>query len=175
MPSFKRNKLGQILIKWYIKTQILRYVSACLVGRKTYCTNSTMCSAKNDGLYLVVLEVGEVHLLVLHPHYADRHHLLDLLPPPLHILPVQVWQDQQHLLWYRSGPPSWWPSSCCWSTSSQAWTFKLWIVFHPWYFERTDIKKNYCRIFYVVSKYIYPQELWTTRRTRIMEVRDRTF
>ena len=45
---------------------------------------------KNDGLYMVVLEVGEVHLLVLHPHHADRDHLVDLLPPPLHILPVQV-------------------------------------------------------------------------------------
>ena len=27
------NKLGQIYVKWYIKTQILRYVSACSVAR----------------------------------------------------------------------------------------------------------------------------------------------
>ena len=45
----------------------------------------------NDDFYTIV-KVGEVHLLVLHPHHADRDHLVDLLPPPLHILPVQVWQ-----------------------------------------------------------------------------------
>ena len=48
----------------------------------------------NDDFYTIV-KVGAVYLLVLHPHHADRDHLVDLLPPPLHILPVQVWQDQQ--------------------------------------------------------------------------------
>ena len=38
------NKLGQIYVKWYIKTQILRYVSACSIARKTYCPNSTLCN-----------------------------------------------------------------------------------------------------------------------------------
>ena len=44
MFSFQLNKLGQIYVKWYIKTQILRYVSACSVGRKTYCLQSTHCA-----------------------------------------------------------------------------------------------------------------------------------
>ena len=29
-------------VEWFIKTQILRYVSACSVGRKTYCTHSNV-------------------------------------------------------------------------------------------------------------------------------------
>ena len=44
MFSFQPNKLEQIYVKWYIKTYILGNVSACSVGRKTYCTNSTLCS-----------------------------------------------------------------------------------------------------------------------------------
>ena len=36
MFSFKPNKLGQIYVKWYIKTQILRQVSACLVAQTKY-------------------------------------------------------------------------------------------------------------------------------------------
>ena len=43
MFSFQPNKLGQIYVKWNIKTQILRYVSACSFGRKTYCTKYTLC------------------------------------------------------------------------------------------------------------------------------------
>ena len=35
MFSFQPNKLGQIYVKWYIKTYILGNVSACSVGRKT--------------------------------------------------------------------------------------------------------------------------------------------
>ena len=42
MFSFQQNKLRQIYDKCYIKTQILRYVSACSVGRKTYCTKYTL-------------------------------------------------------------------------------------------------------------------------------------
>ena len=40
--------------------------------------------------YADALQMGEVHLLVLYPHHADRHHLLDILSPPLHLLPIQV-------------------------------------------------------------------------------------
>ena len=43
--------------------------------------------------YADALQMGEVHLLVLHSHHADRHHLLDILPPPLHLLPIQVCMD----------------------------------------------------------------------------------
>ena len=32
-------------MKWYIKTQILRYVSGCLLARETYCTKNTLCTA----------------------------------------------------------------------------------------------------------------------------------
>ena len=42
--SFQPNKLGQIYVEWYIKTQILRYVSACSVGRKTYYPKCTLCN-----------------------------------------------------------------------------------------------------------------------------------
>lgn len=45
MVSFQPNKLGQLYVKWYIKSQILIYVSACSVGRKTYCTKYTLCTA----------------------------------------------------------------------------------------------------------------------------------
>ena len=44
MFSFQLNKLGQIYVQWYIKTYILRYVSACSVGRKTYCPMYTLCN-----------------------------------------------------------------------------------------------------------------------------------
>ena len=50
MFSFQQNKLRQIYDKWYIKTQILRYVSACSVGRKTYCTNYTFGSAQTSNI-----------------------------------------------------------------------------------------------------------------------------
>ena len=56
---------------------------------QTAMTNKAPVVLNNDDFYTIV-KVGEVHLLVLHPHHADRDHLVDLLPPPLHILPVQV-------------------------------------------------------------------------------------
>ena len=40
MFSFQPKKLGQIYIKWYIETQILGYLYACLVARvRVYCEN----------------------------------------------------------------------------------------------------------------------------------------
>ena len=36
-------ELGQKYVKWYIKTQILRYISACSVGRKTYKVHNLHC------------------------------------------------------------------------------------------------------------------------------------
>ena len=41
--SFQTNKLGQIYVQWD-NFVILRYVSACSVGRKTYCPNSILCT-----------------------------------------------------------------------------------------------------------------------------------
>ena len=46
--SFQPNKLGQIYVEWYIKTQILRYVSACSVGRKRYYPICTLCIGPSD-------------------------------------------------------------------------------------------------------------------------------
>ena len=44
MSSSQSNELGQIYVKWDIKTQILRYVSARSVARNSNCPNSTLCS-----------------------------------------------------------------------------------------------------------------------------------
>ena len=44
MSSSQSNKLGQIYVEWDIKTEILRYVSACSVARNSNCPNSTLCS-----------------------------------------------------------------------------------------------------------------------------------
>ena len=44
MSSSQSNKPGQIYVEWDIKTQILRYVSACSVARNSCCPNSTLCS-----------------------------------------------------------------------------------------------------------------------------------
>ena len=51
------NKLRQIYAKWCIKTQILRYVSACSVGKKTYCTKlwKAHASAVNFGYLETIL------------------------------------------------------------------------------------------------------------------------
>jgi hypothetical protein len=35
-------------------------------------------------------QLAAIHLPLLHPHHADRHHLLGILPPPLNLLSVQV-------------------------------------------------------------------------------------
>ena len=43
MSSSQSNKLGQIYVEWDIKTEILRYVSACSVARNSNCPNSTLC------------------------------------------------------------------------------------------------------------------------------------
>ena len=48
MSSSQSNKLGQIYVEWDIKTQILRYVSACSVARNSNCTNSTLCIGADD-------------------------------------------------------------------------------------------------------------------------------
>ena len=45
MSSSQSNKLGQIYVEWDIKTQILRYVSACSVARNSNCTMYTLCIA----------------------------------------------------------------------------------------------------------------------------------
>ena len=45
MFCFQSNKLRKIYMKGYIKTQILRYVSGCLLARETYCTKNTLCTA----------------------------------------------------------------------------------------------------------------------------------
>ena len=44
MFCLQSNKLRKNYMKWYIKTQILRYVSACWVGRKRYYPICTSCS-----------------------------------------------------------------------------------------------------------------------------------
>ena len=36
-------ELGQIYVKWYSKTQVLEYISACSVGRKTYKVHNLHC------------------------------------------------------------------------------------------------------------------------------------
>ena len=46
MFFFQPNKLGQINVKCYNKTQILRHVSACSVGRKT--VQSTHCAVQTQ-------------------------------------------------------------------------------------------------------------------------------
>ena len=44
MSSSQSNKLGQIYVEWDIKTEILRYVSACSVARNSNCPMYTLCS-----------------------------------------------------------------------------------------------------------------------------------
>ena len=44
MSSSQSNKLGQIYVEWDIKTQILRYVSACSVARNSNCPMYTLCT-----------------------------------------------------------------------------------------------------------------------------------
>ena len=130
------------------------------------------------------LQVGEVHLLVLHPHHADRDHLLDILPPPLHLLPIQVghhypkhnalvvqakWTLANHGLkssWFvpSSGQLSLWQSSCSWSTSSQALNFPVKKCLHEYLYYFPPKFGNYLWL-------IFPQELWMTLQTQIMEVR----
>ena len=51
MSSSQSNKLGQIYVEWDIKTQILRYVSACLVARNSNCTMYTLCSGLSKTLF----------------------------------------------------------------------------------------------------------------------------
>ena len=43
------NKLGQIYVEWDIKTEILRYVSACSVARNSNCTMYTLCTGATSG------------------------------------------------------------------------------------------------------------------------------
>ena len=64
--SFKPNKLGQIYVQWYIKTQILRYVSACSVGRK-YTTQNAHCA-------LVQWDHHCHQRHVHHRHLHSHHH-----------------------------------------------------------------------------------------------------
>ena len=45
---------------WYIKTQILRYVSACLIGRKTYYPNSTLCTGPQNNPQIVDQCTGKI-------------------------------------------------------------------------------------------------------------------
>ena len=42
MVTFQPNNMGQLYVEWSINSKI--YVSACLVGRQTCCTNSTLWS-----------------------------------------------------------------------------------------------------------------------------------
>ena len=55
MFSFQPNKPGKIYVE--IKTQILRYASACSVGRKTYCTNDGMLQRKKMNLVFRTISV----------------------------------------------------------------------------------------------------------------------
>ena len=47
MFTSQSNKLGQIYVEWDIKTEILRYVSACSVARNSNCPNSTLCTGES--------------------------------------------------------------------------------------------------------------------------------
>ena len=53
MSSSQWNELGKIYVKWDIKTQTLRYVSARSVARNSNCPNSTLCN--------VHLEYQKIH------------------------------------------------------------------------------------------------------------------
>ena len=82
MSSSQSNKLGQIYVEWDIKTQILRYVSACSVVRNSNCTNSTFCiethlNKKTFSLMVVVLHCEDCGSTSEHGVFGSLqgHHL----------------------------------------------------------------------------------------------------
>ena len=60
--SSQSNELGQIYVKWDIKTQILCYVSARSVARNSNCPNSTLCTVVPD---------SPLHIFVI-AHYLSQ-------------------------------------------------------------------------------------------------------
>ena len=70
MVTFQPNNMGQLYVKWSINSKI--YVSAYLVGRQTYCTNSTLWSGGEvddvvavDGIMMVVMMVMVMMTMML--------------------------------------------------------------------------------------------------------------